>query len=169
MSKLDALKAMTLIVADTGDLKAIAKLKPVDATTNPSLLLKVANSTDYDDLIVESIARARSEKHEFSTARAAEYLAVMVGCEIAKIVPGRVSTEIDARLSFDSQAMITAAQRLIALCEQQGIQRNRVLIKIACSWEGIKAAEYLEKQNIQCNLTLLFNLTQAKADQRQHC
>ena len=148
---------MTEVVADTGDIEAIARYKPVDATTNPSLLLQAAGMPQYADLIAELSADAQSVE-ELS-----DHLAVGIGCEICKIVPGRVSTEVDARLSFDTAASIEKAQRLIELYAAAGVGRNRILIKLASTWEGIQAAEVLEKQGINCNLTLLFCDVQAVA------
>ncbi len=161
MSKLDSLKKMTAIVADTGDLKSITNTRPLDATTNPSLLLKAAKSGVYNHLLEKASIGENNQRRSPSTA--AEIFAVLIGAEIADIVPGRVSTEVDARLSFDTHAMVETATRLIELYEQHGVDRSRVLIKIAATWEGIRAAEQLEKQNIQCNLTLLFNMAQARA------
>lgn len=156
-SKLDQLKQFTTVVADTGDLDAIARLKPVDATTNPSLLLKAAAMPGYSDPLKSAV----SANGDLSMA--CDHFGVAVGGEILKIIPGRISTEVDARLSFDTQATLSRAERLIGLYEQAGISRERVLIKIASTWEGIRAAEQLEKAGIQCNLTLLFTFAQAQA------
>lgn len=164
MSQLSLLSEMTTVVADTGELDAIARVRPQDATTNPSLLLKVAKQDAYSHLLDEAITLAKaSDSSADLVDLSAQYLAVLVGREILNLIPGRVSTEVDARLSFDTPAMITTAERLIAIDEAQGVSRDRVLIKIASTWEGIKAAEYLEANNIQCNLTLLFNFGQAQA------
>ena len=164
-SKLEQLKSMTSVVADTGDIEAIARYRPEDATTNPSLVLKAAVLPHYQDLITSAKiwTRKNSENSEQQMANCCDKLAVAMGCEILKIIPGRVSTEVDARLSFDTAATIERAKRLVDLYQQEGIGPERVLIKIATTWEGIRAAEALEKQGINCNLTLLFGLTQAIA------
>jgi len=163
--KLSQLKAMTDVVADTGDIDAIRRFTPTDATTNPSLLLKAAALPHYQDILRKAKARAQSEggSNAEQLAACCDYFAVAVGTEILNIVPGRVSTEVDARLSFDEQATIDRAHRLIDLYEAAGIQRDRVLIKTASTWEGIGAAQLLEQQGIQCNLTLLFGFAQAQA------
>lgn len=157
-SKLDQLKAFTTVVADTGDLDAIARLKPVDATTNPSLLLKAAALPRYADLLQNATRAAGGD-----TGLACDHFAVAVGGEILKVIPGRISTEVDARLSFDSEATQRRAERLIDLYNRAGIGRERVLIKVAATWEGIRAAERLEQAGIQTNLTLLFSFAQAAA------
>ncbi|MCY1209288.1 Transaldolase [compost metagenome] len=157
-SKLDQLKQYTTVVADTGDLDAIARLKPVDATTNPSLLLKAAAMSRYSELLDSAVAGAGSD-----LGLACDRFGVAVGQEILKVIPGRISTEVDARLSFDTDATLRRAERLIGLYEETGIGRERVLIKIASTWEGIRAAEQLERMGIQTNLTLLFNFAQAAA------
>ena len=157
-SKLDQLKQFTTVVADTGDMDAIARLQPVDATTNPSLLLKAAALPRYAEHLASATAQAQGD-----VGLACDLFAVAVGNEILKLIPGRISTEVDARLSFDKQAMVQRAERLIGLYQQAGIERERVLIKIAATWEGIRAAEELEKAGIQTNLTLLFSFTQAVA------
>ena len=157
-SKLDQLKQYTTVVADTGDLDAISRLKPVDATTNPSLLLKAATLPRYAHLLDEAISGCQGD-----LGLACDRFGVAVGQEILKVIPGRISTEVDARLSFDTQATLRRAERIIGLYEQTGIGRERVLIKIASTWEGIRAAEQLEKAGIQCNLTLLFSFAQAVA------
>ena len=157
-SKLDQLKQFTPVVADTGDLDAIARLKPVDATTNPSLLLKAAAMPGYSEQLKHAVKTSQGD-----LGLACDHFAVAVGGEILKIIPGRISTEVDARLSFDTQATLRRAERLIGLYEEAGIGRERVLIKIASTWEGIRAAEQLEKAGIQCNLTLLFAFAQAQA------
>lgn len=157
-SKLEQLKRYTTVVADTGDLDAIARLQPVDATTNPSLLLKAATFPRYARMMAQI-------QQDFSgnPQAACEQFAVEVGREILSLIPGRISTEVDARLSFDEQATYEYALRLIDRYEQQGVDRQRVLIKIAATWEGIQAARRLEKLNIQTNLTLLFSFAQAAA------
>lgn len=164
-SKLDQLKEMTTVVADTGDIDAIEKWQPQDATTNPSLLLKAAALPRYASLIDDAVQHAQSNSHNAASqiADAGDFLAVAIGSEILKTIPGRVSTEVDARLSFDTQATIEKARKLIGLYEQRGISKDRILIKIASTWEGIKAAEALEKEGINCNLTLLFSFAQAVA------
>lgn len=157
-SKLEQLKQYTTVVADTGDFDAIARLKPVDATTNPSLLLKAAALPLY----AEHLARA-TEGAQGDAGLACDRFAVAVGKDILGVIPGRISTEVDARLSFDTEATLQRAHRLIDLYDQQGIGRDRVLIKIASTWEGIRAAEQLEREGIQTNLTLLFSFAQAAA------
>lgn len=153
MTKLEQLAAMSTVVADTGDIDAIAKLKPVDATTNPSLLLKAAGLTRFE-------ADVTALK---GNANAADEFAVRVGSQIVALVPGVISTEVDARLSFDTQATIAKAEKLIELYDKAGVSSDRVLIKIASTWEGIQAAAELEKRGIHCNLTLLFGFEQARA------
>jgi len=164
-SQLEQLRQYTTVVADTGDIDAIARYHPVDATTNPSLLLKATESAAYAPLIDESVQRAKSESNsrEQQLIDASDHLAVAVGRKIVELVPGRVSTEVDARLSFDTDATIAKAERLIALYEEAGVKRERILIKMASTWEGIRAAEKLEKRGINCNLTLLFSFEQAVA------
>jgi transaldolase len=164
-TKLDQLKSMTLVVADTGDIEAIRRFHPEDATTNPSLLLKAAGLPHYRDLIrnARAWARERGGSDAEQLANCSDKLAVSIGQEILGIVPGRVSTEVDARLSFDTDATISRARKLIGLYEEAGIDRSRILIKTASSWEGIRAAEQLEKERINCNLTLLFGFVQAAA------
>ncbi|WP_394562163.1 transaldolase [Aquipseudomonas alcaligenes] len=157
-SKLDQLKQFTTVVADTGDLDAISRLKPVDATTNPSLLLKAAALPRYTELLDKAVSGCGGD-----LGLACDRFGVAVGQEILKVIPGRISTEVDARLSFDTQATLRRAERIIGLYEQAGIGRERVLIKIASTWEGIRAAEQLEKAGIQTNLTLLFSFAQAAA------
>jgi transaldolase len=165
MNKLEQLKSMTTVVADTGDIEAIKLWQPQDATTNPSLLLKAASLDQYKKLVTNSIAFGQSQKNNQTEAisAACDHLAVAIGSEILKYIPGRVSTEVDARLSFNTQATITKAKNIIALYEQNGISKDRVLIKIASTWEGIQAAKTLEQEGIQCNLTLLFSFAQAVA------
>jgi transaldolase len=162
---LEQLKAMTTIVADTGDVEAIKSVKPVDATTNPSLLLKASTLPQYAHLIDESIAYAKAQggSKEAQIENAADKLAVLIGIEISKVVPGRISTEVDARLSFNIEKMVAKGRKLIKLYEEAGVGKDRVLIKLASTWEGIKAGEILEKEGINCNLTLLFGFGQARA------
>ena len=162
---LDQLKAITTIVADTGDVEAIKSVKPVDATTNPSLVLKASQLPQYAPLIDEAIAYAKAQggTKEAQVDAAADKLAVLIGTEITKVVPGRISTEVDARLSFNQAAMVAKGRKLIQLYADSGISKDRVLIKLASTWEGIKAGEILEKEGIQCNLTLLFGFGQARA------
>lgn len=164
-NKLSQLKAFTTIVADTGDIAAIKEYMPEDATTNPSLMLKAAQIPEYAPFIEQAIAWAKSQSDDLNQQimDASDKLAVIVGVEILKTVPGRISTEVDARLSFDKEATLAKARKLIALYEEAGISKDRVLIKAASTWEGIKAAEELEKEGINCNLTLLFSFAQAKA------
>lgn len=158
MTKLQQLREMTVVVADTGDLSAIAEYTPQDATTNPSLLLKVAQDSKYNEIINKAVATANGDLID-----AVDNFGVDIGCEILKIIPGRVSTEVDARLSFDTPATIDKARKLIGLYKDRGVEKERILIKIASTWEGIKAAEQLEKEGINCNLTLLFSFAQAVA------
>lgn len=162
---LEQLKSMTMIVADTGDIEAIRHHQPQDATTNPSLLLKAASLPEYVPLIEDSIAWAKAQGNdpEQQVHDALDKLAVDVGLEVLKIVPGRISTEVDARLSFDTQATVLKARKLIGLYNAAGIANQRVFIKIASTWEGIKAAEILEREGINCNLTLMFGFAQARA------
>jgi len=157
-SKLEQLKQFTTVVADTGDLDAITRLKPVDATTNPSLLLKAAAIPGYADLLKQVKSKAKGD-----VDLACDEFAVAVGSGILKVIPGRISTEVDARLSFDEQALLAKARQLIALYDKAGVGKDRVLIKLASTWEGIRAAEKLEKEGIQTNLTLLFSFAQAQA------
>lgn len=163
-SKLQQLKEFTDVVADTGDIEAIRLYKPIDATTNPSLLYKAAQMPQYQDFLTQSLAAAKGVAGSAEqVAAACDHLAVAIGLEILKIVPGRISTEVDARLSFDTKASIDKAHHLIDLYQQGGIDKSRVLIKLASTWEGIRAAEVLEKEGINCNLTLLFGFNQAAA------
>lgn len=164
-SKLDQLKTMTTVVADTGDLEAIAQWRPEDATTNPSLLLKAAASEAYRPMLDKAISHALSQggSDTEQLGMATDMLAVLAGQQILELIPGLVSTEVDARLSFDTEATVARARRLISLYDQLGIDSSRVLIKIAATWEGIRAAEILEKEGIRCNLTLLFSFAQAAA------
>ncbi|WP_067218560.1 transaldolase [Marinomonas gallaica] len=164
-TKLSQLKEFTTIVADTGDITAIKDYLPEDATTNPSLMLKAAQIPEYAPFIDQAVAWAKEQSSDKAQQiiDANDKLAVIVGSEILKYVPGRISTEVDARLSYDKEATIEKARRLIKLYEEAGISKDRVLIKTASTWEGIKAAEELEKEGINCNLTLLFSFTQAQA------
>jgi len=164
-NKLDQLKAMTTVVADTGDLDAIARWRPQDAITNPSLLLKAATSEAYRPMLDKAveIAIRHGGSSADQLALATDMLAVLAGKEILGLIPGVVSTEVDARLSFDTAATIQKARALVELYDQQGVDTSRVLIKIASTWEGIRAAEELEKEGIRCNLTLLFSFVQAVA------
>ncbi|MSP35162.1 MAG: transaldolase [Limnohabitans sp.] len=159
MNQLDALKSHTTVVADTGDFKQLAQFQPQDATTNPSLILKAVQKPEYAPLLSESVAAHKDETLDVVM----DHLLVRFGCEILKTIPGRVSTEVDARLSFDTAATLARARRLMSLYEAQGISRQRVLIKIAATWEGIQAAAELEREGIHTNLTLLFSFAQAVA------
>jgi len=165
MSQLDQIREMTVVVADTGDIAAIRKHQPQDATTNPSLIYKAAQMDEYRGLVDDAVGFARSAGgDEASRIRAClDRLAVEFGKEILGVVPGRVSTEVDARLSFDTEASVEKARALIKMYETDGIDRERVLIKVASTWEGIRAAEQLEREGIHCNLTLLFSFAQAVA------
>jgi len=159
MNQLDALKQFTTVVADTGDFRQLARFQPQDATTNPSLILKAVQKPDYAPLLADTVARHRGRPLDELVDR----LLVRFGVEIVSIIPGRVSTEVDARLSFDEDATYTRAERLIELYQAAGVPAERVLIKIASTWEGIRAAGRLQKRGIQCNLTLLFSFCQAVA------
>lgn len=165
MNQLEQLQHFTTLVADTGDIESIKLYQPEDATTNPSLLLKAVGLPHYERLLHEARDYASSQGGDSQTwlDNATDKLAVLIGQEILNIVPGRVSTEVDARLSFDKEASIARARKLIDLYEQSGIGRDRILIKLASTWEGIQAAAELEKENINCNLTLLFSFAQARA------
>jgi transaldolase len=166
-SLLEQLKSMTVVVADTGDMQSMEKFKPQDATTNPSLLEKAAKMPAYQQIVDDTLKKASAEKPGASAKEVAneafKQLAVAFGVKILQIVPGRVSTEVDARMSYDTAATLDIARDIIARYAKLGIGRERVLIKIASTWEGIKAAETLEKEGIHCNLTLLFGLHQAIA------
>ena len=162
-SKLDQLREMTVVVADTGDIEAIRQYQPIDATTNPSLLLKAAQLPQYQPLLRESIDAAKQRGAADLLSDSMDELAVRIGREILQVVPGRVSTEIDARLSFDTTSTVERGKRLVERYQQAGIDSSRILLKIASTWEGIRAAEQLEKEGIQCNLTLLFSFEQAAA------
>ena len=164
-TQLDSLRKMTVVVADTGDIDAIKKYQPQDATTNPSLILSASALPQYAPLIDEAVAYAKAQSADKAQQLidAEDKLAVNIGLEILKIVPGRISTEVDARLSYDTQATVEKARKLIALYNAAGISNDRILIKIASTWQGIRAAEILEKEGINCNLTLLFSEAQARA------
>ena len=159
MNQLDALKPLTTVVADTGDFLQLAQFRPQDATTNPSLILKAVQKPDYAPLLQQTMA----QHGQADLALAMDHLLVRFGVEILKHVPGRVSTEVDARLSFDTATTLMRARRIMALYDEQGIGRERVLIKIAATWEGIQAAAELEREGIHTNLTLLFSFAQAVA------
>ena len=159
MNQLDALKQSTTVVADTGDFNQMVQFQPQDATTNPSLILKAVQKADYAPLLTETVQCVGTQ----DLARTMDELLVQFGCAILKLVPGRVSTEVDARLSFDTAATVARAERIMALYNQQGIGNDRVLIKIASTWEGIQAAQQLEARGIRTNLTLLFAFCQAVA------
>ena len=165
MNLLEQLKTFTQVVADTGDFHSIEVYKPVDATTNPSLIFAASQDPKYKELIDEAIVYARNQSpvKSIQVSKAMDKVAVNFGLKILDIVPGRVSTEVDARLSFDTEATVMKGRELIALYEAAGVSRERVLIKVASTWEGIKAAEVLEKEGIHCNLTLLFSFVQAVA------
>ncbi|WP_298014703.1 transaldolase [uncultured Aquabacterium sp.] len=158
-SQLDQLKQYTTVVADTGDFKQLAQFTPQDATTNPSLILKAVQKPDYAPLLADTVKAHKGEALDVIV----DNVLVRFGLEILKVVPGRVSTEVDARLSFDTEATVARARRIMGLYEAAGIARSRVLIKIASTWEGIQAARVLEQEGIRCNLTLLFAFCQAQA------
>ncbi|TDN41395.1 transaldolase [Haemophilus haemolyticus] len=164
-TQLDSLRQMTIVVADTGDIDAIKKYQPQDATTNPSLILSASALPQYAPLIDEAVAYAKAQSNDKAQQLidAEDKLAVNIGLEILKIVPGRISTEVDARLSYNTQATVEKARKLISLYNAAGISNDRILIKIASTWQGIRAAEILEKEGINCNLTLLFSEAQARA------
>ena len=165
MTLLESLKKYTTVVADTGDIDAIARHRPQDATTNPSLLFHAAKMPVYRHLVEEAaeLALERGGGHEEMAEEFIDRLFVLFGFEILKVVPGRVSTEVAAKLSFDTEGTIAKARKLISLYDKKGVARERILIKIASTWEGIRAAEFLEKEGIHCNLTLLFSFAQAVA------
>lgn len=164
MNQLQQLQKMTTVVADTGDIASIARLKPVDATTNPSLILKAASQPEYAALIERAVSLAKTEATpDARRRRALTETAVAFGAEILTHIPGLVSTEVDARLSFDTMGTVHEARRVIAAYAAAGVPRERILIKIASTWEGIRAAELLEGEDIHCNLTLLFSFAQAQA------
>lgn len=164
-SLLTQLKAYTTVVADTGELPLIKMFSPQDATTNPSLILKAVSNPEYNSLLEQAISQAKgiSDVKIIQLEETVDRLIVLIGAEILKYIPGRISTEVDARLSFDTKATIDKARKLIGLYEHYGFTRDRVLIKMAATWEGIRAAEQLEKEGINCNLTLLFSFAQARA------
>lgn len=163
MNLLEQLKTLTKVVADTGDFESMMAYKPIDATTNPSLIYAVSADPRYKSLLQDAIdyAKSKSSIKTEQLSLALDKLAVNFGLKILEIVPGRVSTEVDARLSFDTDATVHKARELISLYKANGIERNRILIKVASTWEGIRAAELLEKEGINCNLTLLFSMAQA--------
>lgn len=164
-NQLELLKEMTVVVADTGDIEAMKTYKPEDATTNPSLVLAASKLPQYASLIDEAVnyAKAKTSNKDEQLIEAADKLAVNIGLEILKLVPGRISTEVDARFSYDTEKTIQKARKIIGLYNEAGIKNDRILIKIASTWQGIKAAEILEKEGINCNLTLLFSQAQAVA------
>jgi transaldolase len=159
MNQLDALKQFTTVVADSGDFRELAQFKPQDATTNPSLILKTVQKPDYQQILKETVTRFQGKASDEIMDR----LLVRFGCEILSLIPGRVSTEVDARLSFDTNASVTRAERIIALYQAEGVPVDRVLIKVASTWEGIQAAAQLQRKGIHTNLTLLFSFCQAVA------
>lgn len=164
-NKLEQLRKLTTVVADTGEIDAIKKYQPEDATTNPSLILKAAQIAEYAPLIDQAIEYAKSQTSDKAeqVQEACDMLAVNIGKEILKTIPGRISTEVDARLSYDTEGSIVKARKLIKMYNDAGISNARILIKLASTWEGIRAAEVLEKEGINCNLTLLFSFAQARA------
>ena len=164
-SKLDQLREMTTVVADTGDIQAVAKIKPVDCTTNPTIVLKALSTDMFDDAFADAIkwGKSQSGDKDAIVAAVASRLAIDVGEALVKIVPGRVSTEVDADLSFNTEGSIAKAREIIAAYEERGIGKDRILIKLASTWEGIRACEVLQKEGIDCNLTLLFSKCQAIA------
>jgi transaldolase len=164
-NKLNQLRKMTTVVADTGNVLDIVKYQPEDATTNPSLILKASQIPEYQKYIDQAITycKSQSDHEDQQLIDAADMLAVTIGLEILKVVPGRISTEVDARLSYDTEGSISKAHKLIKLYNDAGIKNDRILIKLASTWEGICAAEVLEKEGINCNLTLLFSFAQARA------
>lgn len=165
VSKLDALRAMTVVVADTGDIEAVRRLRPADCTTNPTLLLKAAEGPGGAALMADALrwGAGRAGDRQAVAAAVADRIAVAIGTDLAGIVPGRVSTEVDADLSFDTGRTIATARRIVADYETAGIGRDHILIKIAATWEGIRAAELLQREGIDCNLTLVFSSAQAMA------
>ncbi|KAA0968447.1 transaldolase [Aureimonas fodinaquatilis] len=164
-NKLEQLRAMTTVVADTGDIEAVRRLQPVDCTTNPTLVLKAVALPQFADALDEAVqwGKAQSLKEDARVAAVADRLAISVGVALSQIVPGRVSTEVDADLSFDTQASIAKGREIIAAYEARGVSRDRILIKLASTWEGIRAAEVLQGEGIDCNMTLIFNAPQAIA------
>ncbi|MCU6319013.1 transaldolase [Klebsiella aerogenes] len=165
MNQLDTLKSYTVVVADTGDIESIKKFSPQDATTNPSLVLKAAQLPQYQALIADAIGKARRQggSEQTQLINACDQVAVDIGSEVLRHVPGRISTEVDARYAWDRGMCIAQARKLIQMYEKNGIGAERILIKLAATWEGIRAAEELEKSGINCNLTLLFSFAQARA------
>ncbi len=165
MNQLEQLKQRTVIVADSGDIDSITRYQPQDATTNPSLIYKAAQLPQYQKLVEDAVAtvKSRASGSDVQPSAIADYLAVSIGALILKSIPGRISTEVDARLSYDTEASINKARQLIALYEEKGVGKDRVLIKLAATWQGIRAAGVLEKEGIHCNLTLLFSFAQARA------
>lgn len=164
-NKLEALRKLTMVVADTGDIEAIKQYQPEDATTNPSLILKASKIPEYAPLIEDAIKYAKSQSDSVSQQilDTGDMLAVNIGKEILKVIPGRISTEVDARLSYNTEASLDRARSLVKMYNDAGITTDRILIKLASTWEGIRAAEILEKEGINCNLTLLFSFAQAQA------
>lgn len=164
-SKLDQLREITTVVADTGDIEAVARLKPVDCTTNPSIVLKALGTPMFADAVKEAVSWGKKQggNSDAVVGSVADRLAISVGAALVDLVPGRVSTEVDADLSFDTKASIAKAHQIIAGYKERGIERDRILIKLASTWEGIKAAEVLQAEGIDCNLTLLFSQAQAIA------
>jgi transaldolase len=164
-SKLEQLRSMTTVVADTGDIEAVTRLKPVDCTTNPTIVLKALGSPAFADKVKEAVSWGRKQggQDDAVVSAVADRMAIDVGAALAAIVPGRVSTEVDADLSFDTQASVAKAHQIIAAYKERGIERDRILIKLASTWEGIRAAEVLQTEGIDCNLTLLFSQAQAIA------
>src|SRR3954464_16048740 len=164
-SKLDQLRAMTVVVADTGDIEAVRRLKPQDCTTNPTLLLKAVEAPAYGHLLDEALrwGRAQGGAPEAIVAAVCDRLAVAFGAELAGIVPGRVSTEVDADLSFDTAGTVETARAIVAAYAERGVPREKILIKVAATWEGVRAAEVLQGEGIDCSLTLLFSPIQAMA------
>ncbi|CAL4042272.1 transaldolase [Buchnera aphidicola] len=165
MNQLEALKKMTIVVVDSGDIGSITRYTPQDATTNPTLILQAMSLSYYQDLIDESINYAKKRKGDYKTkiVHATDKIAVSLGIKVLNLISGKVSIEVDARLSFNQELCIKKANKLINMFEEEGIDRSRILIKLAATWEGIKAAEELKKNNINCNLTLLFSFIQAQA------
>ena len=165
MNQLEALKKYTTVVADSGDIEAIRQFQPQDATTNPSLVLKAAQLTQYQSLVTDAIGKACSQggNQEIQLANACDQVAVDIGTEVLRHVPGRISTEVDARFAFDRGMCVSKARKIILLYEKNGVGPERILIKLAATWEGIRAAEELEQSGINCNLTLLFSFAQARA------
>lgn len=162
-SVLDQLRTMTTVVADTGDIEAVARLKPVDCTTNPSIVLKALGTDQFADELAAQIKWGASQSGDNVAARVADRLAISVGHELSKLVPGRVSTEVDADLSFDTEASVAKGREIIAAYKERGVEKEQILIKLASTWEGIRACEILQNEGIDCNLTLMFSKAQAIA------